>query len=698
MFKALKILKNQKGIIHLIPLFLILIGIAAGVYLVQHPTIFKPKASANIIEWQIGGENNCITSVDSNNYATATCARIKFKLNLPSADQMSDKGSIMSSIASIASVSLVKTAYAVDGIYFADLGFGGVGFNQYKYSCKGDTVVKNHYDFWGGRQITWESQDNVFNCGGLGKICYADSDGNAQCIQSILKLNAPEEQPPAAGSSNAGDNLTLDQKTTRWFCKDNQVWRQYWIDPTDLSKGQSQIFNGGGDDDCNVGGKQCEEFVNEGAQGAAANGDATCVAKTAAAGEEAANVDVDTTPVPAQPTAVVPGGQTVINRGTTLPAGNKNCPETKDNPYPQCGNTVGLEGLPVNLTYMVTAIRCNKDIIRYERDEGRDLGQCQKAPAGEPGASATPTTAPTSVPVTSTTSNRTIVEYRTAINGSVDYTEWKPYSENMAPVSLILLNGNGGYLIYVQFKDSNDQIVNNKAANTDYWEGFVQLNPSSPTEAATTTTASLSADLLVNPTTVVKNANGYPKIQIIVQGATKPWTLYYQEKPGVNCGGSCDAGWGSFTTNDVLKAGLEVGNGFGEKGNSKFFWTPPAYVTGIHTIALIDGSVIIQKDITFQDNTPVGSIPAGSPCSAYETTTVCGGSTKTYDKCIDEQGQSGSSLCTNAASKFYCVGSTNLNCDSRYDDTQKKIVEGTYQYSCSACPNLRDRSSSQNGD
>lgn len=35
---------NQKGIIHLIPLFILLLGIVAGVYLVQHPTIFKPKA------------------------------------------------------------------------------------------------------------------------------------------------------------------------------------------------------------------------------------------------------------------------------------------------------------------------------------------------------------------------------------------------------------------------------------------------------------------------------------------------------------------------------------------------------------------------------------------------------------------------------------------------------------------------------
>lgn len=35
---------NQKGVVHLIPLILLLAGIVAGAYLVQHPQIFKPKA------------------------------------------------------------------------------------------------------------------------------------------------------------------------------------------------------------------------------------------------------------------------------------------------------------------------------------------------------------------------------------------------------------------------------------------------------------------------------------------------------------------------------------------------------------------------------------------------------------------------------------------------------------------------------
>lgn len=41
---------NQIGVIHLIPLIIILAGIIAGVYLVQHPAIFKPKAYSQPID------------------------------------------------------------------------------------------------------------------------------------------------------------------------------------------------------------------------------------------------------------------------------------------------------------------------------------------------------------------------------------------------------------------------------------------------------------------------------------------------------------------------------------------------------------------------------------------------------------------------------------------------------------------------
>lgn len=39
---------NQKGVIQFLPLLIIVAGLVAGLYLVQHPTIFKPKAQTPI--------------------------------------------------------------------------------------------------------------------------------------------------------------------------------------------------------------------------------------------------------------------------------------------------------------------------------------------------------------------------------------------------------------------------------------------------------------------------------------------------------------------------------------------------------------------------------------------------------------------------------------------------------------------------
>ena len=42
--------ENQKGVIsHLLLIIILVIGLIAGLYLVQHPQIFKPKASSNPI-------------------------------------------------------------------------------------------------------------------------------------------------------------------------------------------------------------------------------------------------------------------------------------------------------------------------------------------------------------------------------------------------------------------------------------------------------------------------------------------------------------------------------------------------------------------------------------------------------------------------------------------------------------------------
>ena len=80
MFKALKFLKNQSGVIQLIPLFLLLIGIIAGVYLVQKSgyQIFKPKAAAKSIEILPG---DCVKEKNENK--VLECERFQFKLTSP---------------------------------------------------------------------------------------------------------------------------------------------------------------------------------------------------------------------------------------------------------------------------------------------------------------------------------------------------------------------------------------------------------------------------------------------------------------------------------------------------------------------------------------------------------------------------------------------------------------------------------------
>lgn len=75
--------KNQKGIIHFLPLLLLLAGIIAGVYLVQQTQIFKPKATAENIEWVISDQDpdNCVTYKDGKK--VTTCPKVKFKINVP---------------------------------------------------------------------------------------------------------------------------------------------------------------------------------------------------------------------------------------------------------------------------------------------------------------------------------------------------------------------------------------------------------------------------------------------------------------------------------------------------------------------------------------------------------------------------------------------------------------------------------------
>lgn len=84
---------NQRGIIQIIPLIILLGGLVAGVYLVQQTQVFKSKATSNSIEWVTSfGEdpNNCVRF--QNDQIVTTCAKVKFKLTPPSGGPRSDSG------------------------------------------------------------------------------------------------------------------------------------------------------------------------------------------------------------------------------------------------------------------------------------------------------------------------------------------------------------------------------------------------------------------------------------------------------------------------------------------------------------------------------------------------------------------------------------------------------------------------------
>ncbi len=69
---------NQKGIAHILLIIILIIGIIAGVYLVQKTQIFKPKAASQMVEWipsQGSDTDNCVSSQTS-----TTCTKVKFKI------------------------------------------------------------------------------------------------------------------------------------------------------------------------------------------------------------------------------------------------------------------------------------------------------------------------------------------------------------------------------------------------------------------------------------------------------------------------------------------------------------------------------------------------------------------------------------------------------------------------------------------
>lgn len=101
---------NQKGLAHILLLLILGLGIIAGVYLVQHPQIFKPKATkANIAV----GTNEC-TKTGSDGVKSLICAQVPLELISPI-----DSGNAAS--LTDAGFSLAKTAYAANSDTYCKL-------------------------------------------------------------------------------------------------------------------------------------------------------------------------------------------------------------------------------------------------------------------------------------------------------------------------------------------------------------------------------------------------------------------------------------------------------------------------------------------------------------------------------------------------------------------------------------------------
>ncbi|MBI2018161.1 hypothetical protein HYS96_00465 [Candidatus Daviesbacteria bacterium] len=75
------LVQSQKGIVHLGLLILLLLGLVAGVYLVQHPQIFKPKAGGGKV-WLIDDKGNQLSPKDGGVYEVPS-QEIRIYINQP---------------------------------------------------------------------------------------------------------------------------------------------------------------------------------------------------------------------------------------------------------------------------------------------------------------------------------------------------------------------------------------------------------------------------------------------------------------------------------------------------------------------------------------------------------------------------------------------------------------------------------------
>ncbi len=543
--KFLKLLRlNQKGVIHLIPLFLILIGIIAGVYLVQHPQIFKPKADAPTIQWvPRSSENdpdNCVTGVDQNGYAIAVCSKLKLKFNLPA--QSSDAG-----------FQFVKTAYANHPADTED------------FYCQNNQVWHSEYrPAWD--LLGWFS-DHSFkeDCSKSKKICVTlpgsgTGQGkltqNAACENQLSIVSFSTED--SAGQSKkdfvTGDKpftvtaSALVRNNSGDYVEGDQIWQ--WFNPSGSwvsAETVHFILPPGVSDDIatailrdknsppgtyrvdlkilDMNGNKISESstafqvssVGKFHCGFASDKDkiydqnSKLISDCASTNQICVEISVPVT-VGSVTTAKCADNQTVptpTGVGTTEPAASQVTPsptpaaggikvvcDDKKETYGQCGNTDGLEGKDPTHEFEVTKVTdCNGRPKPYLIKDNGPSSRCPQDSGSQ--TITTPSTAPTAT--TAPIASRKIVKYRYKVSyppikesGWINITggDIAIDAENASP---------GTQTIYFEFADSNGQIVeiDGKSTVAAY---VIFIAPGTTTTPTPTMTPTAAPQATVTPT------------------------------------------------------------------------------------------------------------------------------------------------------------------------------------------------------
>lgn len=646
MFKRSRL--NQTGIIHLIPLFILLLGIFAGVYLVQNQQIFKPKAAAESFQILDGP---CVRVKDGEK--VLICDRFQFRLTSPLDSQSSsDVGPNMS---------FVKTVYAQE---FVEGGTCGTRDRS--------SII-----------IPGSQRRPLCPSGTRCEVVERDGKRGAEC--------APIS---AGGAGDSAGNIVAHCGLPGVVYYDNAPFWQFWQ--------EKEV--------CVLSGKVCQEFTNS-------NGDrdAGCFA----AGEQAQPAPAPApTPTCTNDISCSDGnsctedkcvdGQCVYNnkevgtaclydRDTYAPI--KYCAEggkcELNEPAPKtCTNDIGCtdgnactedkceDGKCVNANKPAgTACANDPNTFQPVKFCSQD-GQCEvekkAAPAAPPSVKepAAPAVGAPAPPV-----EREAEEGAVLVSCQDNPPGERPqgYRWDADCQSYCTDTKN-----HTDCPQSDDPFVNRETSNWCY--GFAEGNKCLMLKREVAEAITPSPTPTPPPPGVGTTAPVEPTVSPSPSPAAISTKYYrYAEDP------TSLGEWLPYTAGGVIVSHKLTNTTL----EPKFIY---AEFTDIDKINIIRAKPypfvikLVDYATIGASPSPAGAvIPAGSECSAYETTSVCGGGLKTYDKCTDDKGQTGNKLCSGQATKFYCEGSTNSNCTSRYNDSQKKVLEGTFQYSCSACPNLSSR-------